>query len=223
MARPAPVLPEVGSTIVPPGFSRPSRSAASIIASPIRSFTEPPGFRYSSFARIVPGTSAEIRSSRTIGVDPTRSSTLGNSRAIAAEPTSSAPDARAPCPSRPPVVAPPPRVGSAFPPPSAMTIPANLSRICDGTVPTSCLSVSGRLALYSTSVPEVPAPGEDHRRARGLHRGDHLVVARRAARLDQRRDARLEGELRPVREREERVAGEHPARRLVAEFARLLE
>ena len=44
------MLPEVGSTIVPPGLSFPSRSAASIIASPIRSFTEPPGFRYSSFA-----------------------------------------------------------------------------------------------------------------------------------------------------------------------------
>ena len=71
------MLPEVGSTIVPPGLSSPSRSAASIIASPMRSFTEPPGFRYSSFARIVPGTSREIRSSRTIGVDPTRSRTLG--------------------------------------------------------------------------------------------------------------------------------------------------
>ena len=63
------MLPEVGSTIVPPGLSFPSRSAASIIASPIRSLTEPPGFRNSSFARIVPGTSREIRSSRTIGVD----------------------------------------------------------------------------------------------------------------------------------------------------------
>ena len=52
MARPTPVLPEVGSTIVPPGLSFPSRSAASIIGRPMRSFTEPPGFRYSSFARI---------------------------------------------------------------------------------------------------------------------------------------------------------------------------
>ena len=31
MANPTPVLPEVGSTIVPPGCSRPSRSAASIM------------------------------------------------------------------------------------------------------------------------------------------------------------------------------------------------
>ena len=38
------MLPDVGSTIVPPGFSRPSRSAASIIAIATRSFTLPPGF-----------------------------------------------------------------------------------------------------------------------------------------------------------------------------------
>ena len=76
------MLPEVGSTIVPPGFSFPSRSAASIIASPIRSLFEPPGFRNSSLARIVPGTSRETRSSRTIGVSPTRSSTVGYSRAM---------------------------------------------------------------------------------------------------------------------------------------------
>jgi hypothetical protein len=35
-----PVLPEVASTIVPPGFSSPERSAASTIATPMRSFTE---------------------------------------------------------------------------------------------------------------------------------------------------------------------------------------
>src|SRR5215207_6534681 len=80
IASPTPVLPEVGSTIVPPGFSFPSRSAASIIASPIRSLTEPPGFRYSSLARISPGTSREMRSRRTIGVFPTRSRTMGYSR-----------------------------------------------------------------------------------------------------------------------------------------------
>jgi hypothetical protein len=82
IARPTPVFPDVGSTIVPPGFSFPSRSAASIIARPIRSFTEPPGFRYSSFARIVGATSAPIRSSLTIGVSPTRLITLGYWRAI---------------------------------------------------------------------------------------------------------------------------------------------
>src|SRR5256714_2420853 len=82
IARPTPVFPEVGSTIVPPGLSFPSRSAASIIASPIRSLFEPPGFMNSSLARIVPGTSCEMRSSRTIGVLPTRSRIIGNSGAI---------------------------------------------------------------------------------------------------------------------------------------------
>ena len=51
------MLPEVGSTIVPPGFSFPSRSAASIIVIPIRSFTDPPGLRYSSLATTVPASS----------------------------------------------------------------------------------------------------------------------------------------------------------------------
>src|SRR6266516_2352651 len=81
MARPTPVLPEVGSTIVPPGFSFPSRSACSIIARPIRSFTEPPGLRYSSLARIRAWPGGESRSSRTIGVEPTRSRMVGYSRA----------------------------------------------------------------------------------------------------------------------------------------------
>src|SRR5689334_8534293 len=90
IARPTPVLPDVGSTIVPPGRRCPSRSAASIIARPIRSFTEPPGFRYSSFARIVPGTSREIRSRRTIGVPPTSSSTPGYTRGISQRLTASA-------------------------------------------------------------------------------------------------------------------------------------
>ena len=77
------MLPDVGSTIVPPGLSRPSRSAASIIASPMRSFTEPPGFRYSSFARSSPGTSRASRSSRTIGRVPDE---LEDGRVLAARP-----------------------------------------------------------------------------------------------------------------------------------------
>src|SRR6476619_6731842 len=80
IARPAPVLPEVGATIVPPGRRRPSCSAASTIARPMRSFTEPPGFRYSSLASSSPGTSRPRRSRRTIGVRPTSSSTVGNAR-----------------------------------------------------------------------------------------------------------------------------------------------
>jgi hypothetical protein len=43
MARPTPVLPEVGSMMVPPGFSRPDRSASSTIDSAILSLIEPPG------------------------------------------------------------------------------------------------------------------------------------------------------------------------------------
>src|SRR5580765_7604576 len=87
MARPTPVLPDVGSTIVPPGFSLPSRSAFSIIARPIRSLTEPPGLTYSNLARSLGSTSAPIESSRTIGVLPTSSRTEGYSRAIVEEPT----------------------------------------------------------------------------------------------------------------------------------------
>ena len=51
------------------------------------------------------------------------------------------------------------------------------------------------------SVPEVPAAGEDHRRAGIPHRGDHLVVALRAARLDDRRHPGVERELRARRRR----------------------
>ncbi len=50
MASPTPVLPEVGSTIVPPLVNSPSRSAASIMAMAGRSLTLPPGLRNSSLA-----------------------------------------------------------------------------------------------------------------------------------------------------------------------------
>src|SRR6266576_1399364 len=70
MARPWPVLPEVGSTMVPPGFRRPSRSAASIIRSPMRSFTLPPGFSISSFARMAGRTPPVTCRRRTSGVFP---------------------------------------------------------------------------------------------------------------------------------------------------------
>ena len=50
-----PVLPEVGSTIVPPGCSAPDFSAASTIRSAMRSFTEPPGLKYSTLASTVAG------------------------------------------------------------------------------------------------------------------------------------------------------------------------
>jgi len=53
MAMPMPVLPDVGSMRVCPGFSVPSFSASSIMESAIRSFTEPPGFCPSSFISIL--------------------------------------------------------------------------------------------------------------------------------------------------------------------------
>jgi hypothetical protein len=40
MASAMPVLPEVPSTIVPPGCSSPEASAASMMAAPMRSLTE---------------------------------------------------------------------------------------------------------------------------------------------------------------------------------------
>ena len=43
MATAIPVFPDVASTIVPPGFSSPLASAASIIATPRRSLTEDVG------------------------------------------------------------------------------------------------------------------------------------------------------------------------------------
>src|SRR5215831_11865305 len=51
MARPTPVLPEVGSMIVPPGRNCPDASAASTMRSAIRSLTDPPGLKYSTLAR----------------------------------------------------------------------------------------------------------------------------------------------------------------------------
>src|SRR5919204_1039771 len=72
MASPTPVLPEVGSTIVPPGFSKPSRSAASIIATAGRSFTDPPGLVVSIFAMRSHVRPRPMRGSRTSGVSPMR-------------------------------------------------------------------------------------------------------------------------------------------------------
>ena len=68
-----PVFPEVGSTrTVFPGVAFPSRSSASIMATPIRSFTELAGLKYSSFAATTaPGAeSFAIRLRRTRGVFP---------------------------------------------------------------------------------------------------------------------------------------------------------
>src|SRR4051794_19169403 len=72
-----PVLPEVASTIVVrPGSIRPSASAASIIATPILSFTLPAGLYASSFPINSAPQSGATRVKRTSGVPPTRSARL---------------------------------------------------------------------------------------------------------------------------------------------------
>ena len=53
MASPMPVLPDVPSMIVPPGFSCPAFSASSIIRTAIRSLIELPGLKVSTFASTV--------------------------------------------------------------------------------------------------------------------------------------------------------------------------
>src|SRR4051812_43227920 len=71
-----PVLPEVGSTMVPPFFSLPLVSASSTIARPMRSLMEPPGFARSDLIQ----TSAEgpkSRLTRMCGVLPIVARMLG--------------------------------------------------------------------------------------------------------------------------------------------------
>src|SRR6476661_8008501 len=72
-----PVLPEVASTIVVrPGSIRPAASAASIIATPILSFTLPAGLYASSLPISSAPQSGATRVKRTRGVLPTRSARL---------------------------------------------------------------------------------------------------------------------------------------------------
>src|SRR5215470_16721226 len=71
-----PVFPDVPSMIVPPGLILPACSAASSMVIPIRSFTLPPGFKYSSFASTVARTPRTTRFRRTSGVLPITSRML---------------------------------------------------------------------------------------------------------------------------------------------------
>jgi hypothetical protein len=71
-----PVLPLVASTTTPPGLSSPRRSAPSMIASPIRSLTEPPGLRFSALPYTGVRRPRAIRRSLTSGVQPTTSTML---------------------------------------------------------------------------------------------------------------------------------------------------
>ena len=65
-----PVFPAVPSTIVPPGRNRPRASASAMMASPARSFTEPPGFMNSAFPRMVQPVASDARRRRISGVLP---------------------------------------------------------------------------------------------------------------------------------------------------------
>src|SRR6185369_13486018 len=82
-----PVLPPVYSTTEPPGRSRPSASAASTIASAMRSFMLPVGFSYSSFTRIRALSSGTMRWSGMSLVPPIVSSTVTPSLQAAGGPT----------------------------------------------------------------------------------------------------------------------------------------
>src|SRR6266545_25020 len=70
---------------------------------------------------------------------------------------------------------------------------------------------------------EMPPPGEDHRGPGALHGCDHLVVPDRAARLDDRRYAGRDRELRAVGEGEERVRRKGRPGEVVAVLGRLRE
>ncbi len=59
---------------MPPGRSAPDCSAASIIRTAIRSLTEPPGLKYSTFASTVADNPEVTELSLTRGVSPIRSS-----------------------------------------------------------------------------------------------------------------------------------------------------
>ncbi len=69
-----PVLPELGSMSVAPGWIRPSRSAASIIETAMRSLMEPPGFCPSSLVRMRTFGFGDSTDTSTIGVLPMSSS-----------------------------------------------------------------------------------------------------------------------------------------------------
>src|SRR5438067_7973358 len=70
MASPTPVLRLVGCPIVAPGLSAPRRSASSIMAAAVRSFTLAPGLRASILASTRAPAGSGNRRSRTSGVPP---------------------------------------------------------------------------------------------------------------------------------------------------------
>src|SRR3972149_559657 len=72
-------------------------------------------------------------------------------------------------------------------------------------------------------VPEVAPVGEDHRAARLLARVDDVGVPLRPTRLDDGRDAGVEGDSRAVREGEEGVRGKGGAAQVVPVLLRFLD
>ena len=69
IARDIPMLPDVGSTMVPPSFSSPRATASSMIDRAGLSFTDPPGLHLSVLTyTCVPGGAILLR--RTMGVSP---------------------------------------------------------------------------------------------------------------------------------------------------------
>src|SRR5580700_1732542 len=94
MARPMPVLPEVGSIRTwsgLPGTSTPARSASSMRDSATRSFTEPPGFCPSSLMKMLAAGLGLSALMSIIGVLPMRSRTVGYSVMGSDLPRASAP------------------------------------------------------------------------------------------------------------------------------------
>ena len=69
-AIPCPVLPDVGSISVSPGFIRPDFSASSTMRHPIRSFIDPPGLKYSHLTNRSQSNFIPILFKRTTGVLP---------------------------------------------------------------------------------------------------------------------------------------------------------
>ena len=190
------MLPDVGSTIVPPGFSRPSRSAASIIATATRSFTLPPGLIDLDLGEQVAAQAlglASSRDSRTSGVLPTRS------RSESA--TSIASTARA-SPERGPVIA------STL----LAAMGARRGRSAGG------IRVRARIASRSTSCgsTNVPAP-----RPQAVATSSVAATEQRRGRLHARagRDVlgRVRHEHRPARRGRRAPAGTHAGPRAAAD------
>ena len=63
-------------------------------------------------------------------------------------------------------------------------------------------------------MPEMPLTGEHHRKARLIRRGDHLIIAHRAAWLDHRRRPRFSRRQQTVRKREKRIRRHNGAPKL---------